>query len=151
MLQVFFPSCIYLRPFCCKYFLTFTLPSLVSQSLKFPSAMSSTFLCCLLLCPRAWCFLLLRWQKLLELQNFNTLMAVVGGLSNSSISRLKDTQAHISNETNKVNISSARFHSACDDIILDELSQKVQFWIESVLSPQCELPNSILVPVTPTQ
>uniref|UniRef100_A0AAQ4QLD5 RAS guanyl releasing protein 2 n=1 Tax=Gasterosteus aculeatus aculeatus TaxID=481459 RepID=A0AAQ4QLD5_GASAC len=41
-------------------------------------------------------------QKLLHLQNFNTLMAVVGGLSNSSISRLKDTQAHISAETNKV-------------------------------------------------
>uniref|UniRef100_A0A8C6Q5X8 RAS guanyl releasing protein 2 (Calcium and DAG-regulated) n=1 Tax=Nothobranchius furzeri TaxID=105023 RepID=A0A8C6Q5X8_NOTFU len=41
-------------------------------------------------------------QKLLELQNFNTLMAVVGGLSNSSISRLKDTQNHISTETNKV-------------------------------------------------
>uniref|UniRef100_A0A8C2WQI6 RAS guanyl releasing protein 2 n=1 Tax=Cyclopterus lumpus TaxID=8103 RepID=A0A8C2WQI6_CYCLU len=41
-------------------------------------------------------------QKLLQLQNFNTLMAVVGGLSNSSISRLKDTQAHISTETNKV-------------------------------------------------
>ncbi|KAM6909377.1 RAS guanyl-releasing protein 2-like isoform 3-T3 [Xenentodon cancila] len=40
--------------------------------------------------------------KLLQLQNFNTLMAVVGGLSNSSISRLKDTQAHISAETNKV-------------------------------------------------
>ncbi|KAJ8281843.1 hypothetical protein COCON_G00043620 [Conger conger] len=41
-------------------------------------------------------------QKLLQLQNFNTLMAVVGGLSNSSISRLKDTQTHISSETNKV-------------------------------------------------
>uniref|UniRef100_A0A674NAV2 RAS guanyl releasing protein 2 n=1 Tax=Takifugu rubripes TaxID=31033 RepID=A0A674NAV2_TAKRU len=41
-------------------------------------------------------------QKLLQLQNFNTLMAVVGGLSNSSISRLKDTQAHVSSETNKV-------------------------------------------------
>uniref|UniRef100_A0A8C1TEB7 RAS guanyl releasing protein 2 n=1 Tax=Cyprinus carpio TaxID=7962 RepID=A0A8C1TEB7_CYPCA len=41
-------------------------------------------------------------QKLLQLQNFNTLMAVVGGLNNSSISRLKETQAHISNETNKV-------------------------------------------------
>ncbi|XP_060922437.1 RAS guanyl-releasing protein 2-like [Limanda limanda] len=41
-------------------------------------------------------------QKLLQLQNFNTLMAVVGGLSNSSISRLKDTQSHISAETNKV-------------------------------------------------
>ncbi|KAF4071447.1 hypothetical protein AMELA_G00273340 [Ameiurus melas] len=41
-------------------------------------------------------------QKLLQLQNFNTLMAVVGGLSNSSISRLKETQAHISNDTNKI-------------------------------------------------
>ncbi|XP_030194503.1 RAS guanyl-releasing protein 2 isoform X1 [Gadus morhua] len=41
-------------------------------------------------------------QKLLQLQNFNTLMAVVGGLSNSSISRLKETQAHISADTNKV-------------------------------------------------
>ncbi|KAJ8348333.1 hypothetical protein SKAU_G00269220, partial [Synaphobranchus kaupii] len=41
-------------------------------------------------------------QKLLQLQNFNTLMAVVGGLSNSSISRLKDTQEHISSETSKV-------------------------------------------------
>ncbi|KTF82941.1 hypothetical protein cypCar_00038899 [Cyprinus carpio] len=41
-------------------------------------------------------------MKLLQLQNFNTLMAVVGGLNNSSISRLKETQAHISNETNKV-------------------------------------------------
>ncbi|XP_028832858.1 RAS guanyl-releasing protein 2-like isoform X2 [Denticeps clupeoides] len=40
-------------------------------------------------------------QKLLQLQNFNTLMAVVGGLSNSSISRLKETQSHISNDTNK--------------------------------------------------
>ncbi|XP_060773023.1 RAS guanyl-releasing protein 2-like isoform X1 [Neoarius graeffei] len=41
-------------------------------------------------------------QKLLQLQNFNTLMAVVGGLSNSSISRLKDTQAQISNDINKI-------------------------------------------------
>uniref|UniRef100_A0AAY5EDE1 RAS guanyl releasing protein 2 n=1 Tax=Electrophorus electricus TaxID=8005 RepID=A0AAY5EDE1_ELEEL len=41
-------------------------------------------------------------QKLLQLQNFNTLMAVVGGLSNSSISRLKDTHAHVSNDTHKV-------------------------------------------------
>ncbi|KAK1787384.1 hypothetical protein P4O66_002878 [Electrophorus voltai] len=40
-------------------------------------------------------------QKLLELQNFNTLMAVVGGLSNSSISRLKATQALIGNDAQK--------------------------------------------------
>ncbi|XP_063058677.1 RAS guanyl-releasing protein 2 [Engraulis encrasicolus] len=41
-------------------------------------------------------------KELLHLQNFNTLMAVVGGLSNSSISRLKDTQALISNEDRKL-------------------------------------------------
>ncbi|KAJ8266117.1 hypothetical protein GJAV_G00126120 [Gymnothorax javanicus] len=40
-------------------------------------------------------------QKLLQLQNFNTLMAVIGGLSNSSISRLRDTQEHVSSETRK--------------------------------------------------
>uniref|UniRef100_A0A8C9T4S5 RAS guanyl releasing protein 2 n=1 Tax=Scleropages formosus TaxID=113540 RepID=A0A8C9T4S5_SCLFO len=40
-------------------------------------------------------------QRLLQLQNFNTLMAVVGGLSNSSISRLKDTQAHIGGDASK--------------------------------------------------
>ncbi|XP_012677112.1 RAS guanyl-releasing protein 2 [Clupea harengus] len=41
-------------------------------------------------------------KELLHLQNFNTLMAVVGGLSNSSISRLKETQALISSEDRKV-------------------------------------------------
>ncbi|XP_051992441.1 RAS guanyl-releasing protein 2-like [Xyrauchen texanus] len=41
-------------------------------------------------------------QNLLQLQNFNTLMAVVGGLSNSSISGLKETEAHISDETSKI-------------------------------------------------
>ncbi|MEE6475146.1 hypothetical protein FKM82_010641 [Ascaphus truei] len=40
-------------------------------------------------------------QKLLDLQNFNTLMAVVGGLSHSSISRLKDTHSHLSAEVTK--------------------------------------------------
>ncbi|KAK2506654.1 hypothetical protein MC885_011339 [Smutsia gigantea] len=34
-------------------------------------------------------------EKLLQLQNFNTLMAVVGGLSHSSISRLKETHSHL--------------------------------------------------------
>ncbi|XP_031440550.1 RAS guanyl-releasing protein 2 isoform X1 [Clupea harengus] len=52
-------------------------------------------------------------QKLLQLQNFNTLMAVVGGLSNSSISRLKDTQAHISTETNKIFNSLIELVSSC--------------------------------------
>ncbi|XP_071996936.1 ras guanyl-releasing protein 3 [Engystomops pustulosus] len=41
-------------------------------------------------------------EKLLELQNFNTLMSVVGGLSHSSISRLKDTHAHLSSDVTKV-------------------------------------------------
>ncbi|CAH2324856.1 RAS guanyl-releasing 2 isoform X1 [Pelobates cultripes] len=41
-------------------------------------------------------------ERLLQLQNFNTLMSVVGGLSHSSISRLKETQSHISPETTKV-------------------------------------------------
>ncbi|XP_063801280.1 RAS guanyl-releasing protein 2 [Pseudophryne corroboree] len=41
-------------------------------------------------------------EKLLELQNFNTLMSVVGGLSHSSISRLKETQSHVCAETTKV-------------------------------------------------
>ncbi|XP_058880872.1 ras guanyl-releasing protein 3-like [Acipenser ruthenus] len=40
-------------------------------------------------------------QKLLQLQNFNTLMAVVGGLSHSSISRLKETHSHLSPEVTK--------------------------------------------------
>ncbi|XP_074861631.1 RAS guanyl-releasing protein 2 isoform X3 [Carettochelys insculpta] len=41
-------------------------------------------------------------QRLLQLQNFNTLMAVVGGLSHSSISRLKETHSHLSPETTKL-------------------------------------------------
>ncbi|XP_017282805.1 ras guanyl-releasing protein 3 [Kryptolebias marmoratus] len=41
-------------------------------------------------------------QKLLHLQNFNTLMAVVGGLSHSSISRLKETHAYLAPEVVKI-------------------------------------------------
>ncbi|XP_061601320.1 ras guanyl-releasing protein 3 isoform X2 [Cololabis saira] len=41
-------------------------------------------------------------QKLLQLQNFNTLMAVVGGLSHSSISRLKETHAYLAPEVVKI-------------------------------------------------
>ncbi|XP_076835573.1 RAS guanyl-releasing protein 2 isoform X2 [Brachyhypopomus gauderio] len=52
-------------------------------------------------------------QKLLELQNFNTLMAVVGGLSNSSISRLKDTQALIGNDAQKLFNGLAELVTSC--------------------------------------
>ncbi|XP_036381205.1 LOW QUALITY PROTEIN: RAS guanyl-releasing protein 2 [Megalops cyprinoides] len=52
-------------------------------------------------------------QRLLQLQNFNTLMAVIGGLSNSSISRLKDTQAHISSETRKAFSSLTELVTSC--------------------------------------
>ncbi|KAJ7307447.1 hypothetical protein JRQ81_009467 [Phrynocephalus forsythii] len=41
-------------------------------------------------------------QRLLQLQNFNTLMAVVGGLSHSSVARLKETHSFVSPETTKV-------------------------------------------------
>ncbi|XP_053305701.1 RAS guanyl-releasing protein 2 [Spea bombifrons] len=41
-------------------------------------------------------------ERLLQLQNFNTLMSVVGGLSHSSIARLKNTHSYISPETTKV-------------------------------------------------
>ncbi|KAF4083908.1 hypothetical protein AMELA_G00122740 [Ameiurus melas] len=41
-------------------------------------------------------------QNLQQMQNFNSLMAVVGGLCHTSISRLKDTCTHVPNETTKV-------------------------------------------------
>nr|XP_033812346.1 RAS guanyl-releasing protein 4 [Geotrypetes seraphini] len=40
-------------------------------------------------------------QNLRQLQNFNTLMAVIGGLCHTAISRLKDTHAHLSHEVTK--------------------------------------------------
>lgn len=91
--------CIFLTPY--KSFITYTTfyPLL---SLKPFLAVAYTFNYCLPSRPHSQYSLHLRRQKLLQLQNFNTLMAVVGGLSNSSISRLKDTQSHISAETNKV-------------------------------------------------
>ncbi|XP_075692782.1 RAS guanyl-releasing protein 4 [Rhinoderma darwinii] len=40
-------------------------------------------------------------QKLRKLQNFNTLMAVIGGLCHSAISRLKETHGYLSHEVLK--------------------------------------------------
>lgn len=42
-------------------------------------------------------------QNLHIMHNYNTLMAVVGGLCHSSISRLKDTTSHVPSEVTKVN------------------------------------------------
>lgn len=44
-------------------------------------------------------------QCLHLMHNYNTLMAVVGGLCHSSISRLKDTTSHVPSEVTKVNDS----------------------------------------------
>ncbi|XP_013924499.1 PREDICTED: RAS guanyl-releasing protein 1 [Thamnophis sirtalis] len=41
-------------------------------------------------------------QKLYQLQNFNTLMAVIGGLCHSSISRLKETSSHVPHDIYKI-------------------------------------------------
>lgn len=48
-------------------------------------------------------------QKLHQLQNFNTLMAVIGGLCHSSISRLKETSSCVPHDVIKVSIASLSF------------------------------------------
>lgn len=66
----------------------------------------NTFNCaCLYVC--AWmdwyvCFYVCVHQSLHHMHNYNTLMAVVGGLCHSSISRLKDTTSHVPSEVTKV-------------------------------------------------
>ncbi|KAM4690316.1 RAS guanyl-releasing protein 1-like [Rhinophrynus dorsalis] len=52
-------------------------------------------------------------QKLQQLQNFNTLMAVIGGLCHSSISRLKETSSHVPNEVCKVLNEMTELLSSC--------------------------------------
>ncbi|KAJ8399054.1 hypothetical protein AAFF_G00414330 [Aldrovandia affinis] len=52
-------------------------------------------------------------QKLHQMQNFNTLMAVVGGLCHSSISRLKDTSSHVTSEVTKVLNEMTELLSSC--------------------------------------
>ncbi|MEE6475149.1 hypothetical protein FKM82_010641 [Ascaphus truei] len=80
-------------------------------------------------------------QKLLDLQNFNTLMAVVGGLSHSSISRLKDTHSHLSAEVTKLSLD--LYHTEDDiyklSLVLEPRSPK------SPTSPT--IPNKPVVPL----
>nr|XP_006632562.2 PREDICTED: RAS guanyl-releasing protein 1 isoform X2 [Lepisosteus oculatus] len=52
-------------------------------------------------------------QKLHQFQNYNTLMAVVGGLCHSSISRLKETSSHVPSEVTKVLNEMTELLSSC--------------------------------------
>nr|XP_034966519.1 RAS guanyl-releasing protein 1 isoform X1 [Zootoca vivipara] len=52
-------------------------------------------------------------QKLHQLQNFNTLMAVIGGLCHSSISRLKETSSHVPHDIHKVFNEMTELLSSC--------------------------------------
>ncbi|XP_067318961.1 RAS guanyl-releasing protein 1 [Anolis sagrei] len=52
-------------------------------------------------------------QKLHQLQNFNTLMAVIGGLCHSSISRLKETSSHVPHDVHKVFNEMTELLSSC--------------------------------------
>ncbi|KAB0390848.1 hypothetical protein E2I00_001086, partial [Balaenoptera physalus] len=54
--------------------------------------------------------------RLLQLQNFNTLMAVTGGLCHSAISRLKDSYTHLSPDSTKDLVS---LHEAQPDRLPD--------------------------------
>ncbi|PNJ06771.1 RASGRP4 isoform 2 [Pongo abelii] len=52
-------------------------------------------------------------QRLRQLQNFNTLMAVTGGLCHSAISRLKDSHAHLSPDSTKELVALQGQHPPC--------------------------------------
>nr|KAF6290024.1 RAS guanyl releasing protein 4 [Pipistrellus kuhlii] len=52
-------------------------------------------------------------QSLHQLQNFNTLMAVTGGLCHSAISRLKDSHAHLSPDSTKELAALQKQHPPC--------------------------------------
>ncbi|XP_072101961.1 RAS guanyl-releasing protein 2 [Mobula birostris] len=52
-------------------------------------------------------------QRLLQLQNYNTLMAVVGGLSHSAISRLKETYHYISADVIKISDELTELVTTC--------------------------------------
>nr|KAF6411516.1 RAS guanyl releasing protein 4 [Rousettus aegyptiacus] len=52
-------------------------------------------------------------QRLRQLHNFNTLMAVTGGLCHSAISRLKDSHAHLSPDSTKELAALQKQHPPC--------------------------------------
>ncbi|XP_055519799.1 RAS guanyl-releasing protein 4 [Leucoraja erinacea] len=54
-------------------------------------------------------------QKLRLLQNFNTLMAVIGGLCHSAISRLKETSSHLSQDVSKALNEMTELLSSCSN------------------------------------
>ncbi|XP_048380854.1 RAS guanyl-releasing protein 2-like isoform X2 [Stegostoma tigrinum] len=60
-------------------------------------------------------------QRLLQLRNYNTLMAVIGGLSHSAISRLKETYHYVSPDVIKVSLD--QFHTD-DEIYKLSLSRE---------------------------
>ncbi|KAM9323940.1 RAS guanyl-releasing protein 4 [Gastrophryne carolinensis] len=54
-------------------------------------------------------------QKLRKLQNFNTLMAVIGGLCHSAISRLKETHSYLSQDVLKTLSEMTELLSSCSN------------------------------------
>ncbi|XP_026165462.1 ras guanyl-releasing protein 3 isoform X2 [Mastacembelus armatus] len=89
-------------------------------------------------------------QKLLQLQNFNTLMAVVGGLSHSSISRLKETHSYLAPEV--VKSALAQVEPNMDLVYLLTLSLDLYYTEDEIyeLSLLREPRNSKSLPISPT-